>query len=129
MSRALIEQIALNPDFQAACQRYAQANGSSHAIAAAAVGAAAMPAEVFLVRDALDHIMRTARASRTQTRRSRWIVSRAEAALAGRPYVPSEHSLPPTMDTALRRATEKIARLTLERDALLEWAAPESVEA
>lgn len=31
--------------------------------------------------NALDHIARTARASRTQTRRSRWIVSRAESAI------------------------------------------------
>ena len=47
-----------------------------------------------LQRDALDHIMRTARASSSQTRRLRWIASRAEAAIAGRPYVASEHEQP-----------------------------------
>jgi len=31
--------------------------------------------------DALDHIARTSRGSRTQTRRSRWIVARAESAV------------------------------------------------
>jgi len=45
-------------------------------------------------RDALDHIMRTARASSSQTRRLRWIASRAEVALAGRPYVAAEHDQP-----------------------------------
>jgi hypothetical protein len=45
-------------------------------------------------QDDLDHIMRTARASSTQTRRLRWIASRAETALAGRPYVAAEHDQP-----------------------------------
>jgi len=37
--------------------------------------------DVEVYRDALDHIMRTAKASRTQSRRDRWIASRAESAL------------------------------------------------
>lgn len=37
--------------------------------------------EIECLRDALDHIRRTALASRSQTRRLRWIVSRAESAL------------------------------------------------
>lgn len=58
-----------------------------------------------LLRDALDHIMRTARASRTQTRRLLWIESRAKVALDGRPYVAAEHSLPPpSHDSELSRA-------------------------
>ena len=35
----VIERIALDDQFQAACQRYAHGNGSSHAIAAAAARA------------------------------------------------------------------------------------------
>lgn len=60
-----------------------------------------------LLRDALDHIARTARQSRSQTRRIRWIAERAELALRGRPYVEDELNLPPKVDreaTILRRA-------------------------
>lgn len=37
--------------------------------------------EIECLRDALDHIRRTALASRTQTRRLRWIAGRAQSAL------------------------------------------------
>jgi len=40
---SMIQRAALNPEFQAACQRYAHGNGSSHAIAAAALRAVAAP--------------------------------------------------------------------------------------
>ena len=53
-----------------------------------------LPRTSDVLQDALDHIMRTARASSTQTRRLRWIASRAEAALQGRPYIAAEHDLP-----------------------------------
>ena len=53
-----------------------------------------LPSTAEILQDALDHIMRTARASSTQTRRLRWIASRAETALAGRPYVAAEHDQP-----------------------------------
>lgn len=43
MEAKLIERIALNDEFQAACQRYAHGNGSSMAIAGAALRAAGMP--------------------------------------------------------------------------------------
>ena len=43
-----------------------------------------MENEVEFLRDALDHIMRTARASRTSTRRLRWIEQRAYQALQGK---------------------------------------------
>lgn len=43
METTLIERIALDERFQDACQRYAHGNGSSHAIAAAAMQAVAAP--------------------------------------------------------------------------------------
>lgn len=57
-----------------------------------------------LQRDALDHIMRTARASTSQTRRLRWIASRAEAALNGRPYVATEHDQPKMVTEAVMQS-------------------------
>lgn len=42
-TQKLIERVALDERFQAACQRYAHGNGSSHAIAATAVRANAAP--------------------------------------------------------------------------------------
>ncbi len=57
-----------------------------------------------LQRDALDHIMRTARASSSQTRRLRWIASRAEAALDGRPYVATEHDQPKMVTEAVMQS-------------------------
>lgn len=60
--------------------------------------AAIVPA-VNPLRVALEHIQKTAGQSRTQTRRLRWIAKRAELALAGRPYVASEHELPPNGDS------------------------------
>ncbi|VFR81010.1 hypothetical protein RAN3_2504 [plant metagenome] len=67
------------------------------------------PADVELLRDALDHIMRTARASRTQTRRTRFIEKRAKLALDGVPYSPRDFDLPKmtpvqtALDTAKRQ--------------------------
>lgn len=43
MEAKLLEQIALNDEFQAACQRYAHGNGSSMAIAGAALRAVGVP--------------------------------------------------------------------------------------
>ncbi|KDC15344.1 hypothetical protein [Bordetella bronchiseptica] len=40
---AMFERAALDAHFQAACQRYARSNGSSHAIAAAALLAVGAP--------------------------------------------------------------------------------------
>lgn len=47
-----------------------------------------------LMRSALDHIARTARKSRTSTRRLRWIEQRAELAIAGEPYSNDSFDLP-----------------------------------
>lgn len=66
-------------------------------------------------QDALDHIMRTARASSTQTRRLRWIASRAEAALLGRPFVASEHDQPKMLSEAVVQAKNHQLRLSNAR--------------
>jgi len=66
-------------------------------------------------RDALDHIMRTARASSSQTRRLRWIASRAEAALDGRPYVASEHDQPKLVTQAALQKSNLQLRLVNTR--------------
>lgn len=50
--------------------------------------------EIDLLRDALDHIRRTALSSRTQTRRIQFIADRAVRALKGKPYDPDAFNLP-----------------------------------
>lgn len=71
------------------------------------------------LRDALSHIEKTANQSRTMTRRLRWIAKRAELALAGRPYVASEHELPPNVDSEHFKLLRQKARLK-ERNEQLE---------
>lgn len=71
------------------------------------------------LRIALEHIHKTAGQSRTQTRRLRWIAKRAELALAGRPYVASEHELPPNGDSEHFKLLRQKAALK-ERVDLLE---------
>ncbi|UVO19561.1 hypothetical protein [Stutzerimonas stutzeri] len=51
-------------------------------------------AERDALRDALDHIARTCRASRTSTRRTRWIERRAEWALEGKAYTDNAFDIP-----------------------------------
>jgi hypothetical protein len=63
----------------------------------------ACPEHFELMRSALDHIAKTARRSRTATRRLRWIEARAEGALAGRPFVRAEIDLPETVDSQASR--------------------------
>ena len=58
------------------------------------------------LRAALDHIAKTAEASRTSTRRLRWIQKRAELALAGVPYDIRALELPKDNPDA----TEKLKR-------------------
>lgn len=86
-----------------------------------AIPAAIMPA-VDPLRIALEHIQKTVGQSRTQTRRLRWIGKRAELALAGRPYVASEHELPPNGDSEhfklLRQKTALKDRVDLLEGAL-----------
>jgi len=73
------------------------------------------PEHEVVLRDALDHIMRTARASSTQTRRLRWIASRAEGALQGRPYVAAEHDQPRMVSEAVLQAKNHQLRLANAR--------------
>lgn len=54
----------------------------------------ACPEQFELLRSALDHIARTARNSRSQTRRIRWIEARATGALRGEPYLQEAIDLP-----------------------------------
>lgn len=68
-----------------------------------------------LQHDALDHIMRTARASTTQTRRLRWIASRAEAALQGKPFIASEHDQPKMASEAVLQAKNHQLRIANAR--------------
>lgn len=68
---------------------------------------------VELLRAALEYIQKTAGQSRTQTRRLRWISKRAELAIAGRPYVASEHDLPVDGDKERIRLRRKNAELRM----------------
>lgn len=74
-----------------------------------------LPSTAEVLQDALDHIMRTARASSSQTRRLRWIASRAEAALQGRPYIASEHELPKMVSEAVLQTKNHQLRLANAR--------------
>lgn len=76
---------------------------------------ALLPRNELVLYDALDHIMRTARASSTQTRRLRWIVSRAEVALQGRPFIASEHDQPKMVSEAVLQAKNLQLRLANAR--------------
>lgn len=73
------------------------------------------PSIKVIQQDALDHIMRTARASSTQTRRLRWIASRAEAALQGRPFIAAEHVQPRMVSEAVLQSKNLQLRLANAR--------------
>ena len=60
------------------------------------------------LRDALDHIARVARASRTQSRRDRWIAARAESALQGNSDW-KDLDIPKNIDTDVKRLRRKLA--------------------
>jgi hypothetical protein len=68
------------------------------------------PQNVELMRSALDHIARTARRSRTSTRRLRWIENRAEGALAGEPYAQENFDAPHLDDKA--KVHRRVQRLS-----------------
>lgn len=74
-----------------------------------------LPRTSDVLQDALDHIMRTARASSSQTRRLRWIASRAEAALQGRPFIASEHDQPKMVSEAVLQAKNQQLRIANAR--------------
>jgi len=68
--------------------------------------------------DALDHIMRVARASRTKTRRLRWIEGRARCALGGGDW--RDLDMPKDVDRENFRLKGTVARLQFERRELRE---------
>ncbi|MCP1404609.1 hypothetical protein [Achromobacter insolitus] len=74
-----------------------------------------LPSTAEILQDALDHIMRTARASSSQTRRLRWITSRAEAALQGKPFIASEHDQPKMVSEAALQAKNQQLRIANAR--------------
>jgi len=79
------------------------------------------PEHFELLRGALDHIAKTARASRSQTRRLRWIELRAETALRGEVYRDQDIDLPKNAGpNTPERLRQRLARVTAEKHALLE---------
>jgi len=70
--------------------------------------------EVERVRDALDHIEKTARASRSQTRRLRWIAERARYALEGKSF-PTNLDLPPSVESEHFRISRQLVALKTVR--------------
>lgn len=72
----------------------------------------ALLAERDALRDALDHIARTCRASRTSTRRIRWIERRAEWALEGKAYTDNAFDIP--VDVEEKNRTLRIKKNLLK---------------
>lgn len=70
----------------------------------------ACPEKFDLLRSALDHIAKTARASRSQTRRIRWIERRAEDALLGKSYDQDAVDLPKTLVETPEKIHKKLMR-------------------
>ena len=64
------------------------------------------------LRDALDHIARTCRASRTSTRRTRWVECRAEWALEGKTYTDNAFDIP--VDVEEKNRTLRIKKNLLK---------------
>lgn len=79
----------------------------------------ACPEHFEIMRSALDHIIKTARASRTSTRRIRWIEKRAQMALDGRPYSDAQTELPKyNLDSQERKTRRALCRIHILKDAL-----------
>lgn len=70
---------------------------------------AANNVDPMLMAQALDHIARTAKASRSQTRRIRWIKVRAEMALAGQEYRDIDIDLPKKVPETHERIQKRMA--------------------
>ena len=79
------------------------------------------PEHFALMHNALDHIARTARKSRTSTRRLRWIEERANDAIAGRAYTPVDLPKDGGPDTA-EKLKRKLSEAMAERDQLRAFA-------
>lgn len=78
------------------------------------------PEHFEMMRGALDHIARTARNSRTSTRRLRWIERRAVLAIGGTPYSDEAVELPKSggPNTA-ERLQKRLALVIWQRSELL----------
>jgi hypothetical protein len=66
------------------------------------------------LRDALDHIEKTARASRSQTRRLRWIAERARYSLEYKKF-PNDLDLPPSIESEHFRMSRQLVALKAVR--------------
>lgn len=71
-----------------------------------------------LMRDALDHIAKTCSQSRTQTLRLRWIMTRANLALDGKPYIEADHDLPRSAGDSAIKAQMKVRHIQHDNDQL-----------
>ncbi|QWF19260.1 hypothetical protein [Lysobacter capsici] len=67
--------------------------------------------EISMLRDALDHIARSAHQSRSQTVRIRWIEARANGALEGKPYVRGQFREPKNGIAEFERMQSEILRM------------------
>lgn len=74
--------------------------------------------EVDRLRDALDHIAKTCTQSRTQTLRLRWIMTRANLALDGKPYIEADHDLPRSAGDSAIKAQMKVRHIQHDNDQL-----------
>lgn len=71
-----------------------------------------------LMRDALDHIAKTCTQSRTQTLRLRWIMTRANLAVQGKPYIEAEHDLPRSAGDSAVKAEAKVRHFKHDNEQL-----------
>lgn len=77
------------------------------------------PEHFEIMRNALDHIARTARKSRSSTRRLRWIEQRALLAMDGKVYREEDINLPKSVGPETNeRLTKKLRAVTTQRDTL-----------
>ena len=81
---------------------------------------AANNVDPMLMAQALDHIAKASAASRSQTRRIRWIQLRAETALSGREYRDIDIDLPKNVsgDTPERLKKRMAYHISIKRDLL-----------
>lgn len=86
-------------------------NTHSSMASAHAASPDARDAEISMLRDALDHIARTAHQSRSQTVRIRWIEARANGALEGKPYVRGQFREPRNGIAEFEKMQAEIQRL------------------
>ncbi len=82
------------------------------------------PIEFERMRGALDHIAKTARASRSATRRIRWIAERAQRALDGQDFTQGDIELPKNSGPTAERLQRQVGhqrRINWHLRGLLLW--------